>query len=50
MALLGWVFVAVVFRPWLPEGQIEEYRAGLILLGAGALHGDDVRVVEPVQG
>ena len=34
MAVLGWLFVAGVFRSWLPEGQIEEYIAGLILLAA----------------
>jgi len=34
MALLGWVFLGVLFRPFLPEDQIESYIAGLILLGA----------------
>jgi ACR3 family arsenite transporter len=34
MALLGWVFVGALFRPYLPAEQIESYIAGLILLGA----------------
>lgn len=34
MALLGWLFVATLFRPWLPAEQIESYVAGLILLAA----------------
>ena len=34
MALLGWLFIAHLFRPFLPEGEIESYIAGLILLGA----------------
>ncbi len=34
MALLGWVFVSHIFRPYLPAGQIESYIAGLILLAA----------------
>jgi ACR3 family arsenite transporter len=34
MALLGWLFLGVLFRPLLPEDQIESYMAGLILLGA----------------
>ena len=34
MALLGWLFVGYLFRPWLPAGQIESYIAGLILLAA----------------
>jgi len=34
MALLGWLFIAHVFRPFLPAGQIESYIAGLILLAA----------------
>lgn len=34
MALLGWLFVGVLFRPWLPEEQIDSYIAGLILLAA----------------
>lgn len=34
MALLGWLFIGVLFRPLLPEGQIESYMAGLILLAA----------------
>jgi arsenite transporter len=34
MALLGWLFIAHVFRPYLPAGQIDGYIAGLILLAA----------------
>jgi len=34
MALLGWLFVGYLFRPWLPADQIESYIAGLILLAA----------------
>jgi arsenite transporter len=34
MALLGWLFIGLIFRPWLPPGQIDSYIAGLILLAA----------------
>ncbi len=34
MALLGWLFVATLFRPFLPADQIDAYIAGLILLAA----------------
>jgi len=34
MALLAWIFVAHLFRPWLPADQIAGYTAGLILLAA----------------
>jgi ACR3 family arsenite transporter len=34
MALLGWLFIAVLFRPYLPAAQINSYIAGLILLAA----------------
>lgn len=34
MALLGWLFIGVLFRPWLPAAQIESYIAGLVLLAA----------------
>ena len=34
MALLAWVFIAHVFRPYLPANQIDSYTAGLILLAA----------------
>src|SRR5262249_27990548 len=34
MAALGWFFIGWMFRPWLPEGQIDSYIAGLILLAA----------------
>jgi ACR3 family arsenite transporter len=32
MALLAWVFIGVLFRPWLPTDQINSYIAGLIIL------------------
>ena len=34
MALLGWIFISNVFRPYLPADQIDSYIAGLILLAA----------------
>ena len=34
MALLGWLFIRQLFRPWLPAEQIDSYIAGLILLAA----------------
>ena len=34
MALLGWLFVGYLFRPYLPAEQINSYIAGLILLAA----------------
>jgi ACR3 family arsenite transporter len=34
MALLGYVFISTLFRPWLPADQIDSYIAGLILLAA----------------
>jgi arsenite transporter len=34
MALLAWIFIAHLFRPWLPVDQIASYTAGLILLAA----------------
>ncbi|MDP3552389.1 ACR3 family arsenite efflux transporter [Methylocystis sp.] len=34
MALLGWIFIGYLFRPYLPADQIDSYIAGLILLGA----------------
>ena len=34
MALLGWLFVGTLFRPWLPADQINSYIAGLIILAA----------------
>ncbi|MFH1806198.1 MAG: ACR3 family arsenite efflux transporter [Pseudomonadota bacterium] len=34
MAALGWLFIGWLFRPFLPETEIESYIAGLILLGA----------------
>jgi ACR3 family arsenite transporter len=34
MALLGWLFIDHLFRPLLPDGQIDGYIAGLILLAA----------------
>ena len=34
MALLGWLFIGYLFRPLLPESQVDSYIAGLILLAA----------------
>lgn len=34
MALLGWLFIGWLFRPYLPIDQIESYIAGLIILAA----------------
>ncbi|HOV04464.1 MAG TPA: arsenical-resistance protein, partial [Kaistiaceae bacterium] len=34
MALLGWIFIGWLFRPMLPEAEIESYIAGLIILAA----------------
>jgi ACR3 family arsenite transporter len=34
MALLAWLFIGHLFRPYLPAAQIESYIAGLILLAA----------------
>ncbi|MDP3546600.1 MAG: ACR3 family arsenite efflux transporter [Phreatobacter sp.] len=34
MALLGWFFIGYLFRPLLPESQIDSYIAGLIILAA----------------
>jgi len=34
MAALGWLFIGSVFRPYLPEGEINSYIAGLIILAA----------------
>ena len=34
MALLGYLFLSVLFRPYLPADQIDSYIAGLIILAA----------------
>lgn len=34
MALLGWLFIGYLFRPWLPADQVDSYIAGLIILAA----------------
>lgn len=34
MALLGWLFIRVLFAGWLPAEQLDSYIAGLILLAA----------------
>jgi len=34
MALLGWLFIGWLFRPYLPAAQLDSYIAGLILLAA----------------
>ena len=34
MALIGWLFIKVLFAEWLPADELDSYMAGLILLGA----------------
>jgi ACR3 family arsenite transporter len=34
MALLGWIFIRILFAPYLPADQLDSYIAGLILLAA----------------
>jgi ACR3 family arsenite transporter len=34
MALLGWLFIRVLFAPYLPADQLDDYIAGLIILAA----------------
>ncbi|WP_020395796.1 ACR3 family arsenite efflux transporter [Thiolinea disciformis] len=34
MAFLAWLFIRVLFAPWLPADQLDSYIAGLILLAA----------------
>ena len=34
MALIGWLFIKVLFADWLPAGELDSYMAGLVLLGA----------------
>jgi ACR3 family arsenite transporter len=34
MALLAWIFIRMVFAPYLPQDQLDSYVAGLILLAA----------------
>lgn len=34
MAALAWLFIGLWFRPYLPEGQVDSYIAGLIILAA----------------
>jgi len=34
MALLAWLFIALLFRSWLPADQVDSYIAGLIILAA----------------
>jgi ACR3 family arsenite transporter len=34
MALLAWLFIGGLFRPWLPAEQVDSYIAGLIILAA----------------
>ena len=34
MAFLAWLFIRILFAPWLPAEQIDSYIAGLILLAA----------------
>jgi ACR3 family arsenite transporter len=34
MAILGWLFIGYMFKPYLPADQIDSYIAGLIILAA----------------
>ena len=34
MALLGWLFIRILFADWLPADQLDSYIAGLIILAA----------------
>ena len=34
MALIGWLFIKVLFADWLPADELDSYMAGLIQLGA----------------
>ncbi len=34
MALIGWLFIKVLFADWLPADELDSYMAGLILLAA----------------
>ncbi len=47
MALLGWLFIGVLLRPYLPANMIDGYMAGLIPAGGRPLHRHGVRLVEP---
>ena len=47
MALLAWIFIAHLFRPWLPADQIASYIGRPHPARRRALHGHGVRVVEP---
>jgi len=33
MALVAWFFLGVVFKPYIPSGDVDQYIAGVILLG-----------------
>ena len=50
MALLGSMFIGHLFAPWLPPAQITVLYRRPHPAGGGAMHGDGVRVVEPVRG
>lgn len=34
MAILAWLFIGFLFKPWLPQDQLDSYIAGLIILAA----------------
>jgi len=34
MAVLAWFFIGYLFKPWLPQDQLDSYIAGLIILAA----------------
>ena len=48
MALLGWIFVRHVFARWLPADQIDSLYRRPHPAGGGALHGDGLRLEQPV--
>ena len=48
MALLGWLFIGWLFAPWLPAGADRQLHRRPDHPRRRALHGDGVRLVEPV--
>ena len=47
MALLAWIFIAHLFRPWLPADQVEQLHRRPHSAGGRTMHGHGVRLVEP---
>jgi hypothetical protein len=50
MALLGWLFIGTLFRPWLPAAEIDSVHRRADPARRRALHRDGVRLVEPDEG